>query len=366
MEQSTKQKVAFDPIAIKEAGYIYVYLSYGGEGTNWVYFDDLKITHTKTNVIQYNEYYPFGLQASTSWTRENTTENNFLYNEGSELNKTSGWYETMFRNYDPSIGRFTGIDPKATKYASISSYHYSGNNPIMFNDPTGADYYAYERERKYFADMAASQGRANEQLAWEQQSSQGWFDLSGSGYGEFSGNHAICPTCPQDDPDFVFFVNDEENYWDYDPVTNTVTRNDDMSSVLLRGVTTTAKRQENDGGGPSDPSMNGSIVLQAGFVGNEHLLGPTLIMLCQPFLAKRFVTKGASQGTSIAFKTLSKVIPQTFTKTLGARAGTKVATTVGTNVIGRSLGRLVPYVGWGLLAYDYGTIEKSLENSLKE
>jgi RHS repeat-associated protein len=142
----------------------------------------VKIAHTKTNVIQYNEYYPFGLQASTSWTRENATENNFLYNEGSELNKTSGWYETMFRNYDPAIGRFTGIDPKATKYASISGYHYSGNNPIMFSDPTGADYYAYERERKYFAEMAASQGKANEQLAWEQQSSQGWFaDGSGSG-----------------------------------------------------------------------------------------------------------------------------------------------------------------------------------------
>jgi hypothetical protein len=27
----------------------------------------------------------------------------------------------------------------ATKYASLSGYHYSGNNPVMFNDPSGAD-----------------------------------------------------------------------------------------------------------------------------------------------------------------------------------------------------------------------------------
>ena len=38
-----------------------------------VEFDDLTITHTKTNLIQYNEYYPFGLQTRSSWTRENAT-----------------------------------------------------------------------------------------------------------------------------------------------------------------------------------------------------------------------------------------------------------------------------------------------------
>lgn len=42
---------------------MYIYLSYEGEGINWVYFDDLKITHNKNNVVQYNEYYPFGLFA---------------------------------------------------------------------------------------------------------------------------------------------------------------------------------------------------------------------------------------------------------------------------------------------------------------
>ncbi len=135
----TKQKLSFTPRNIKEAGYMYVYLSYEGQGTNWVYFDDLKVTHTKTNVIQYSEYYPFGLQASTSWTRDQATGNNFLYNAANELNTTTGWYEMFYRSYDPAIARFMQIDPLATKYGSLSGYNYAFNNPVMFSDPSGAE-----------------------------------------------------------------------------------------------------------------------------------------------------------------------------------------------------------------------------------
>lgn len=132
-----KAEVSFDPINILETGYVFVYLSYENESNNYVYFDDLKVTHTKTNVVQYNEYYPFGLQAATSWTRENTTGNRFLYNEGTELNGISGIYETMFRGYDASVGRFMQVDPLAALDNSTSPFAYAGNNPLMFNDPTG-------------------------------------------------------------------------------------------------------------------------------------------------------------------------------------------------------------------------------------
>jgi RHS repeat-associated protein len=133
----TKQKLSFSTLNIKEAGYLFVYLSYDDDSNNYVYFDDFKITHTKTNVIQYNEYYPFGLQNAASWTRENSKGNNFLYNEGSELNATSGLYETAFRNYDPSLGRFIQIDALAHQATSQSVYSYASNNPVLFNDPTG-------------------------------------------------------------------------------------------------------------------------------------------------------------------------------------------------------------------------------------
>jgi RHS repeat-associated protein len=132
----TKQKLSFATKEIKEEGYLYAWLSYENDSDNWVYFDDFKVTHTKTNIVQYNEYYPFGLQASTSWTRDNST-NNYLYNAGNELNKSSGWYEMFYRGYDPATGRMLQVDPYATAYASTSSYNYSLNNPVILNDPTG-------------------------------------------------------------------------------------------------------------------------------------------------------------------------------------------------------------------------------------
>jgi hypothetical protein len=50
----TKQVMTLNDIPkITEPGYVFVYLSYEGESNNWVYFDDLKVTHTKTNIIQY-------------------------------------------------------------------------------------------------------------------------------------------------------------------------------------------------------------------------------------------------------------------------------------------------------------------------
>ena len=96
-------------------------------------------------VIQYNacpsvakrrrEYYPFGLQTSASWTRENTKGNNYLYNAANELNQSTQWYETFFRGYDPALGRFLQVDPLS--FSEQATYQYAGNNPVIFNDPIG-------------------------------------------------------------------------------------------------------------------------------------------------------------------------------------------------------------------------------------
>jgi RHS repeat-associated protein len=108
------------------------------ESNNYVQFDDFKVTYTKSNVLQYNEYYPFGLQTSNSWTREDAS-NRYLYNGGNELNENSGWYETFFREYDAALGRFMQMDPLAGSFASHSPYHYAYNNPMLFNDLFGAE-----------------------------------------------------------------------------------------------------------------------------------------------------------------------------------------------------------------------------------
>uniref|UniRef100_UPI0024A7DC0A RHS repeat-associated core domain-containing protein n=1 Tax=Phaeodactylibacter xiamenensis TaxID=1524460 RepID=UPI0024A7DC0A len=56
-----------------------------------------------------------------------------------ELNGDYGMdlYEYGFRWYDAAIGRFTGVDPLAADYASISTYAYVANNPINAIDPDG-------------------------------------------------------------------------------------------------------------------------------------------------------------------------------------------------------------------------------------
>ncbi len=126
---------------VTEPGYIYVYLSYENQSNNYVYFDDFKVTHTKSNLIQGNEYYPFGMQTANSWTRESVTGNRFLANGGTELNSTTGVYDLVFRNYDPAIGRMNQVDPMASKYCSVSPYNFSLNNPVRLTDPSGADVY---------------------------------------------------------------------------------------------------------------------------------------------------------------------------------------------------------------------------------
>jgi RHS repeat-associated protein len=116
---------------------LYIYLSNENPTIAEVYFDDLSIKHVKSPVIQYNDYYAYGLQTGNSWTRDNT-KNNFLYNEGSEQNPTSGNYDHFFRNYDPALARFVQVDPLASKYHSWSTYNYAYADPVYYTDPSGA------------------------------------------------------------------------------------------------------------------------------------------------------------------------------------------------------------------------------------
>lgn len=99
------------------------------------------------NAIQENSYYPFGLSMNSSITP--TAPNKNLYNGGAEWQSDYGnnpeIYATFYRNYDPALGRFMAIDPKADASASWSSYHYAFNNPILYNDPMG-DYPPAEGE----------------------------------------------------------------------------------------------------------------------------------------------------------------------------------------------------------------------------
>lgn len=70
------------------------------------------------------------------------------------------------RWYDPSIGRFTTVDPLAEKYISLNPYNYTMNNPILYIDPKGMDNIIYllalEGSEKYAnANKVAKQANEN-------------------------------------------------------------------------------------------------------------------------------------------------------------------------------------------------------------
>jgi RHS repeat-associated protein len=136
-----------DQIKITEPGYIYIWLSNENETPTEVYFDDFKVTHTKSPVISTDDYYPFGLTFN-SYSRENSVENKYLYNQGTgeKTFKTERVFDlglnvdqSRDRTYDYITGRWWQVDPKAEVggQESWSTYSYSFNNPIRFNDPYG-------------------------------------------------------------------------------------------------------------------------------------------------------------------------------------------------------------------------------------
>jgi RHS repeat-associated protein len=69
-------------------------------------------------------------------------QNPYLYN-GKELNQDLGlnWYAYGARYYDPSIGRFTGVDPIADQFPHVTTYNYAENEPIANIDLWGLQKY---------------------------------------------------------------------------------------------------------------------------------------------------------------------------------------------------------------------------------
>jgi RHS repeat-associated protein len=124
------ERVFSPTINITEAGYVYVYLSNESATPVEVYFDDFKITQTKSPVIQSEDFYPFGLRFN-SYNRENSVANHYEFNGKEEQDELDlGWLDFGARMYDPSVGRFISIDPATHLLQFLSPYSFALNNPI--------------------------------------------------------------------------------------------------------------------------------------------------------------------------------------------------------------------------------------------
>jgi RHS repeat-associated protein len=93
-----------------------------------------------------SKYYPFGLtMTGISSKSAGGLKNKKGYNgnelQSNEFSDNSGLelYDFNARTYDQQTGRFIQIDPVSEEgdQESLTSYHFSGNNPSTFNDPDG-------------------------------------------------------------------------------------------------------------------------------------------------------------------------------------------------------------------------------------
>jgi RHS repeat-associated protein len=108
-------------------------------------------------ILEEDHYYPYGLKHNgyngnhTTWDVTPggqitlTPVNPFLGDtykygfNGKETNNDLGLnvVEMDFRQYDPALGRFYNIDEMTESLSHLTPYHFSNNNPVFFNDPSG-------------------------------------------------------------------------------------------------------------------------------------------------------------------------------------------------------------------------------------
>ncbi|MDM1555979.1 MULTISPECIES: RHS repeat domain-containing protein, partial [Chryseobacterium] len=90
---------------------------------------------TGIEVLEENNYYPFGLKHEEYNGLAGNLNYNYKYN-GKELQE-SGMYDYGARMYMPDLGRWGVVDPLAEKMTRHSPYNYAYNNPTRFIDPDG-------------------------------------------------------------------------------------------------------------------------------------------------------------------------------------------------------------------------------------
>lgn len=97
------------------------------------------VANAYTTVIQSNQYYPFGMIFAEGSATEQSKQP-YKYN-GKELDQMHGLnqYDYSARYYDPTVPRFTSMDPLSEKNYSFSPYVYVDNNPMLYIDPNGKE-----------------------------------------------------------------------------------------------------------------------------------------------------------------------------------------------------------------------------------
>ena len=91
-------------------------------------------------IVQANNYYPYG-----GFYSDDNNEYQYRWRfGGKELNRKVDIYDWGFRNYDPTNGTFTTIDPMCELNYGMTPYSFANNNPTNYTDLFGLKTYSWE------------------------------------------------------------------------------------------------------------------------------------------------------------------------------------------------------------------------------
>ncbi len=105
---------------------------------------DIDVTNdpNTTEIVEENNYYPFGLKHkgynSGTSALGNSVANRWKFaNEEFEDDLDKNTVAYQWRDYDPAIGRFNKLDRFAEKYVHLTPYQFAANNPNFFREING-------------------------------------------------------------------------------------------------------------------------------------------------------------------------------------------------------------------------------------
>ena len=127
---------------------------YYQNGTFYYYLKDHlgdnRVTiNSSGTVVEKSHYYPSGTRFFTESTNNDLKPLPYRYN-GKELEAMNGLNQMDYgaRRRFAGLPVWTGVDPLAEKYYSISPYVYCAGNPIRFIDPNGKEVVAMDENAK--------------------------------------------------------------------------------------------------------------------------------------------------------------------------------------------------------------------------
>ena len=108
------------------------------------------IVNASGNVVERNDYYPFGSRTTFGNTYATLASNRQKFSGKEDQTAIAGvtlpYLDFGARMYDAKLVRWNTYDPMAEKYYGINPYVYCAGDPVNMIDPEGQDWYEYTDE----------------------------------------------------------------------------------------------------------------------------------------------------------------------------------------------------------------------------